>query len=64
MRKALSEIVIDCSYSTRGIRRGTLKKRLETPVVMCKASILQAGDTAAAESVQLDVMPAHTVQAS
>ena len=52
MGEAQSEIIMECdhcSYSTRGTRRGRLKKRLVT----CKASILQAGDTTATESEQL-----------
>ena len=56
MGKAQSEIVNNYSYRTKGggIRRGTLKKRLETPMAIYKASILQARDTTAAESVQLE----------
>ena len=38
--EAKSEIIMECSYSTKGNRRGTLKKRLETHMVTCKASIL------------------------
>ena len=57
MGEAQSEIIMECnhcSYSTRGTRRGRLKKRLETHMVTFKASILQAGDTTATESEQLE----------
>ena len=44
-----------CSYSTRGIRRERLKKRLEINMNTCKAIIMQAGYTSSeAESGQLE----------